>query len=169
MNRLCSLVVPPHAIACPNISFLACPLPFLESYPMNISITISLNELNSQAHAPGFSVLPLARNNIFAIHWSSEALTSGRFCLDVLQNKLTLKLHSSAGEIVKKTDGGPKKVQRLKTLFLPLQLLHKKKGHSNMKPLQYGAQMLIMYMLLFLKVGKKGIFTLFFCKIHSKI
>ena len=52
--------------------------------------------------------------HIFARHWSSEALTSGRFCLDMLQNILTLKLHSSAGEIVKKTDGGPKQVQRLK-------------------------------------------------------
>jgi len=81
-------------------------------------MTISLNALNSRAHAPGFSILCLARTNMLAIHSFSDGSGFGKFCFDVFQNRLTLKLHSSAGDIVKNIEGGPKCVHNPKSFVL---------------------------------------------------
>ena len=65
-------------------------------------------ELYSLAQAPGLSILNLDRKWKSAIRSLSSLVGCGNMSIFKFKYSLIRKLHSSPGEIVKKTAGGPK-------------------------------------------------------------
>jgi len=103
----CSSVMSLHPNTSPNILKKLC-FPSLKSHPINASIIICIMELYSLAHAPGLSILSIDLKTESNINAFSSSVGWGKNSILRFIYSFIWKLHSSPGDIVKKTQGGPK-------------------------------------------------------------
>jgi hypothetical protein len=102
-----SSVVSLHPSTSPNMPKKLC-FPSLKSHPINASIIICIMELHSLAQAPGLSIHNFDLKRETKINVFSSSVSWGKNSVFRFKYSSIQKLHLPPGDIVKKTEGGPK-------------------------------------------------------------